>query len=636
MGAHRRVWWLSVLAVTACVGSTLRSQPLTASGFDLEVERGTIEVVPAMMKQAVVGDRRLDLTDLINVDDVFKAIDGQLSASAMQSQSVVTSLLGGVTVGATAGDAGSTSGEGGGGGDDGGASPPAAAPSPPTLTAPYHEVLLSAVQTVLGGQALQDLYDVDSVPQGYGLYAVPVVASFTPGTVTGTNYSAEASLQLCAGVEPPLGDFRIIAAAPAGFTRIVSDTASDVDTLALGAALTGQIGQLAATGAFSRVVTQLRELSQVDGVAQFQVAIPDSRTVKVRYFGNQTGSDSRVTLSPATFNSEILVIATEKALERCALLPAGASRPPPGAQAPGTSTPVASMFTRPNGPTGRFRIDTVGSATAKLVNRNAQTLRPESGVYGFVGYASGGEFVPVFERSCPLVGSCGDRESYEVKRSTGSLPVQHLTADSVTVADVQELAGGRLYITGDQFDAAALCVDVHRGDTALTVEAAQTLVTARSILVQTTGKAIGSPTDPLTLVLHASADNPQLNGTYQPTLCSACNASCGLRVFELAGAPPPTSPAPVRALDEVSGHFGPTYALFQVTFELPSTEKPSFLVDGRSPKTVVLDFPKGNGKGRAILQVDATLASGATSQRFVVVLGDKTHVYDSRAVTLSY
>jgi hypothetical protein len=289
MRSCKKAWVLSTFALAACSGGDLRSRPLDASGFDLRIERGTIEIVPAVMKEAVVGERRLDLTDLIKIGDVFKAIDSQLSASSMQSRSVATSLSVGVSIGAAApsggsdGDAGAGSGGGGSAGDDGGSEAPApqsgaSPPSTPALTVPYHEALLSAVETVLGGQALEDLYDIDAVPQGYGLYVVPIVASFTPGTVTRTDYSAEATLTLCAGGDVP-EEFRIIAAAPAGFSRIVSDAASDLNQLTLGAALAGQVGALAVSGAFSRIVTELRELSQVQAVPQFQVATPDSRTV---------------------------------------------------------------------------------------------------------------------------------------------------------------------------------------------------------------------------------------------------------------------------------------------------------------------------------------------------------------------
>jgi hypothetical protein len=331
---------------------------------------------------------------------------------------------------------------------------------------------------------------------------------------------------------------------------------------------------------------------------------------------------------PATFNSELLVMATSESLERCGV----DLGPRPPAVAPGHASAAAGMPTKAP---SRVRFDTVGSAAGKLANQTTPRVRPESAVSRAVRYEVGGRFRPVFERRCPMVGSCGDEASYFVQSTKGALPVQQLTGSAVTVADVQELAGGRVYITGDQFDSAAVCVDLHRGDAAVGVDAGRTLVTKRGVLVQQTSLP-GAKVAPgaLTVVIHAAEEDPQKNGTYQPTLCTSCGSTCGLRVFEL----PPASqgtPLPTRAIDDAGGHLGASYALFQVIFELPAGETPSFLVDGLRPTTVALDFPKGGGKGRAILQVPATVAASPSTQRFLLVLGDKSHVYDSRVVTLS-
>jgi len=180
------------------------------------------------------------------------------------------------------------------------------------VAAPYHQILYATADAVLGGRALESLYNVESIPNGYYLFSMPIVLSFEPGRVTREGYIAQADIAL-SRAKVALNDITIMAVAPAGFTSF-SNQAS-VLAEALGLSLTAAIpyGGLLFDAEARSAMETLQRFEEVARRPEFQVSISSRSGLRIRYLGLQSsvndGRRVRTAMQPATFNAEILLVA---------------------------------------------------------------------------------------------------------------------------------------------------------------------------------------------------------------------------------------------------------------------------------------------------------------------------------------
>lgn len=246
-----RAWFapgLAAVLLSACP-RPLQSQALVPSA-QLELDRGSVDVHLGGMREVRPGRRRVELSGLLDPKQVFEAIrtSRQADSSSMRlsraqagidvstglavdSEALKSTLATGTSAKSTS--AASQDGEQGDSADGAtsstsatsstgyersgdssatsetttnlsrpsGASAPAfqltpTAPSASGLSASYHSLLYATTETVLAGQALESLFNVDAAPEGYVMVSVPIVVTIEPGRVTRSNYVVETTVQL--------------------------------------------------------------------------------------------------------------------------------------------------------------------------------------------------------------------------------------------------------------------------------------------------------------------------------------------------------------------------------------------------------------------------------------------------------
>ncbi len=337
MSKHKQAWrgritpaFLVVLGLAACGSSPMYTSPLPTSS---PIDVGEISVAVPLVREQSAVTTKLDLTALLNPQAVFNFIQAsvQNGATIGTSQSVNAQLNVGTL--APSPSTASASSDAGSGGTSGGTDAGVVAPAPATTPTPvaasnlpvaasFHDILYETADDILGAHALQNLYNTALVPDHYRLFTIPVTASFTPGRITRTNYTAQVTLGLCPdGTEPEKP--RIIAVAPAGFSRFMVEDLNRQRMLALGLALQASSGAVTGGGSVSALLQQYNDLVANMRRPELQVTITQPSEVKIRYLGynaeaSQAGDDKlgNVTLVPSTFNLELLVMADPEVLRR--------------------------------------------------------------------------------------------------------------------------------------------------------------------------------------------------------------------------------------------------------------------------------------------------------------------------------
>jgi hypothetical protein len=305
-----------------------------------EIVDGRISVHPVVMQQAQGDTKRLDFNDLLQADKVFTSIASStqaLGSSSSSSQTTVAVAVNGSAAAATVAA----------GPDDAGAdAAPSAAPlpAPPSaagLSSAYHDLLYATADTILGGETLKDIYNVEAIPN-HTLFVVPIVASVAPGHATREGYTAEARLTFNCPKEVARGNFNVLAVAPAGFTRIVTQTSSMLRQLGFGTSVSlPTLSKLTAEGSFSQLTDQLDQLAQIVGRPDFQVTIESASTVRIRFLGREKFKGG-VALESATYDTEVLILA--KSVEACEATPAHAANAEAAGDAGGETDGPARAF----------------------------------------------------------------------------------------------------------------------------------------------------------------------------------------------------------------------------------------------------------------------------------------------------
>ena len=312
-----------LLFVTGCA-VTHKSLPLPDKHIP-ELDLGSISIHPTWIKELKVDEKRLDLSSLLNAEKVFNIIKNTKQANIDRQKSIQQNLRLGVyspllTVSSETIKQSETnniedtsdessiervknlpvlgkseheallnimSGNGEG------------------LTAPFHELMYATANTILGGQALQNLYNINSIPENYGLYVIPTITSFNPGRITRENYIGKATLTF---FNVHSDNFRIIAVAPAGFTRLVAETISHLRQRGIDLALAAQTGTTGITGGFEQVMEKMDRLAHVLQQPDFTVTINEYNSVTMRYLGQESFKGANH-LQEATYNTEIIILA---------------------------------------------------------------------------------------------------------------------------------------------------------------------------------------------------------------------------------------------------------------------------------------------------------------------------------------
>ncbi len=303
---------------------------------DSPEEVGTIDVHPTILKELKAGRKLIEFKDLLKAAAVFEAIrTGRQAFDARQS---VLQVSLGATVGKKKGEeeepeepeepeegdeaAEATDGEEDaegedGKGDEGESSDDAAkssalqsllGESKPTPS--YHELLYATADSILGGKALETIYNVEKLPEGYRLFSLPVIASVNPGWATRKNYTAEATLTL--GEGECAEHLSILAVAPSGFTRVVESTVSDLRELSASIAVSAGEGL---SGEAEALKQRLNEFKEVVSRPSLQVSIADRNQVQIRFLGRKTFTkrpgrySAPVVLEPQTIATEVILMA---------------------------------------------------------------------------------------------------------------------------------------------------------------------------------------------------------------------------------------------------------------------------------------------------------------------------------------
>lgn len=363
-----RAWFapgLAAVLLSACP-RPLQSQALVPSA-QLELDRGSVDVHLGGMREVRPGRRRVELSGLLDPKQVFEAIrtSRQADSSSMRlsraqagidvstglavdSEALKSTLATGTSAKSTS--ATSQDGEQGDSADGAtsstsatsstgyersgdssatsetttnlsrpsGASAPAfqltpTAPSASGLSASYHSLLYATTETVLAGQALESLFNVDAAPEGYVMVSVPIVVTIEPGRVTRSNYVVETTVQLWNEEACGIADARVVAVAPLGLTEFVSHSSLAATALQLSAGAGIPVGAALTQlkGALTR--EELDALAHVGRRPEFQVGIRDAIVgdgaplIHFRYLGTESLRGG-VRLQPATLNAEILML----------------------------------------------------------------------------------------------------------------------------------------------------------------------------------------------------------------------------------------------------------------------------------------------------------------------------------------
>jgi hypothetical protein len=332
----------------------MTSVPLKSSGDEEQLDRGEVHVHLGVMRELTVGTKRLDLGGLLDPIKVFdeirkgrsadhvSAVSRQLQAGVNLStlvqtgQEVATKSSSDESrdrkddVGSKVdkdGEADTTTSSTATGSKDGqsterkdtfsrsaGATAPASRldtslPSAGGLSASYHHLLYATADTVLGGRALESLYNIEAIPKDTKFFSVPVVVSFEPGRVTRVDYSVEAKVEMLES-DCGLRDVSIVAVAPAGFATFANEASLLADSLRASIAAAIPFGALVGDAQISAALEKVEKFAAVARRPEFQVSMVSNRSFKIRYLGTERLSDgkSAVDLSPVTFDAELLLI----------------------------------------------------------------------------------------------------------------------------------------------------------------------------------------------------------------------------------------------------------------------------------------------------------------------------------------
>lgn len=344
MGASARVVLLgiatSVAAMAGCVSKYIPvTQPISSSGADELLDRGQISVEVSLVREVPPGANRVDLSELLSATKVFDALESSQQSRAATGSVTATGLSGSVgtllptshqtqtgyqrtispedstpTTSASATESTTESAP--------------AAPAPPSpvasLSSPdtgglapaYHHLLYATADTILGGEALEDLYNIKSIPSGWRLFIVPIIASFEPGRITRENYVGEATLTLSSASSEQAtqdGDIQIIAVAPAGFADVGTQTFADLRRLQLAFGLQAPVDGAEVAAKFANLEERLDSLAKIVVRPELQVDIQDGSTLHIRYLGTM-GFKRDISLQPTVFNLEAIVLARGTAL----------------------------------------------------------------------------------------------------------------------------------------------------------------------------------------------------------------------------------------------------------------------------------------------------------------------------------
>ena len=364
----RGYWlWVGVLLATGC---GLTTKPLTPADQELDLDRGSVHVHLGIAREVPVGTKRLDLSKLLDAEKVFEEIkkgrrsardvtisrqvDGSVVISTLAPESTESTISSEVSGGATGSRTSASASEsatsqgtsadghtssdtttasssttnamdttattndgssvtekstrmGSAGAPEGRVAAPS--PSPPELSAPYHQLLYATADTILGGRALQELYNVSALPKGYHLVSLPVMASFKPGRITGLDYTAEVRIDLLAkscGLE----DATIVAVGPAGFSGFVNDASSVFEGISASFGVAIPFEAFLASAKVGTILEELRRFAEVVRSPEFHVSIESPTRLNVSYLGTkfEQGKKWHTRLVPSNFAAELLVV----------------------------------------------------------------------------------------------------------------------------------------------------------------------------------------------------------------------------------------------------------------------------------------------------------------------------------------
>jgi hypothetical protein len=572
-----------LVALMACSGAGPRSSKLTTTEDPMaDVINGRIAIHAVIMKEVQAGSKRIDFKDLLDADKVFAAIAS--SQQALSNTVAVRQTTAGISLtlaspsttntGGTTLDAATEDGEA----SDASAPTPAPATTPTFALTPsaasavglssaYHDVLYATADAILGGESVADIYNVDAVPDRH-LFAVPVIATVTPGQATRQGYTAESELTFKCASPTALarGDFRILAVAPAGFTRVVAETSSMLRQLGLTAGVSLPVlSTLVAQGQFSQLNEQLDQLAHVVSRPDFQVSVESKNVVRIRFLGHENAKGG-VGLEAATYDTEILIVATKA--DVCS---------PDEAQDNGGNKKAATA-----------KASVVGGAGAGV--RRSAAFRP-------MAYSVASRFVPFFPvEGCSAGESCAvytNNKAYGLAAPVDDNLLTYETAPTVTVSGaVWEKGGRNVVIAGTGFDSVnkidsdnQLCATVFEG----------------------TERRGGSCSDedptrnPNEIVIPADKDlteavtkEKSVSAVVEVQRNGAQRAHFSVLVKPSASDPPP-DPAKMK-LTSVTAAVHPGHVSFTAKFTTNGTTDPTFLVDGQPALLDKLKLTKAGDK----------------------------------------
>jgi hypothetical protein len=358
---------------SACSGAP-KSVALDANSPELGLDRGDVYVHVGVMREVSGARRRLELTPLLDPKTVFDHLKGsrqqeRVSSSSLQfgggvdvstglalgSQTVksttsrtdgtrttaastaATTEKSGVTPDGATGEVLSSEGEAKGSeassqlssgsekadtyGRMAEAAPLATrltpiAPSTTALGASYHSLLYATAETILAGQGLEALFNVDALPEGRVFLTLPIVISVQPGRITRTNYVSETLIDLKAFRPCGIEGLSVVAVAPLGLSAFAGDSNLAARAIQVSASAGIPVGAALAQVKGGLTKEDIEALAVVARRPEVQVSIEGS-IVRVRYLGN-AGLEQTVHLTPTTLNVEAMILAQRQAFDESA------------------------------------------------------------------------------------------------------------------------------------------------------------------------------------------------------------------------------------------------------------------------------------------------------------------------------
>lgn len=318
-----------------CYKKLMASEYPIAKHKELELDRGNIAVQVMRIQELSTKNKVLDLNDLLNAERIFKhTLESRQTrrASDKAKQRALSALLGTDELipternETTAADTTDNYGEKGELSDSKVATQQkseskyerdrldnanlknrlAGKSNDLDATAPaYHDLLYATANTLLGGRALVNQYDFTGIPKDWNIYVAPTVFSVIPGRVTRDNYSAQATLSIN---KDAFEDFYILGVAPAGFSSILSDTASDFKSFQTSLGAIAQIGNIHANGQYKQLSERLDRIRAITRRADFSVRINGETDVIFRALGSPTLSGG-TELAERHYSVELIIAA---------------------------------------------------------------------------------------------------------------------------------------------------------------------------------------------------------------------------------------------------------------------------------------------------------------------------------------